>query len=909
MNVLPRRFVAAGHGVLLLFAFVAVAHAAPGDENWSLDYFRNGADDPVNAALEFGGDLVIGGEFTRVGGQDAVGVARFDGTQWNPMGDGLDGRVTDLHVHAGALYAIGDFQNSGATPITGLARWDGSTWIEVGGGVEFGTCMETFEGDLIVGGSFDTVGSPGVAADGVARFDGTTWSSMNTGFFDIEFGQINALAVFNGELYAGGFFLGASGAGTKRGGFGAPGHVARFDQTEWNVLDGGLLGFGDPYSAEVADLEVFDGNLWVAGFFDQTGDGLPADGIARWNGFAWDGPTFLFDTSSANALTVHDGSLFIADFNLVARRETNGSQTFLFFTAGQGGSGGSFIDDMTSYGTDLVIHGDFGFVDESGTNHVALYDGVAPRSVDGGRGVEERIQRAIEWNGDLVIAGNFISAGGAAETHGLARLGANGWESIGGGITSSNFHAVRSIAVHQGDLIAGGSFTEIGGVTANRVARWDGTAWTPMGSGSVSSVTALYDWNGTLYAHMDPTPGSGSITRWTGTTWEIVGQDTFGGDVEHLTEFGGQLIAAGQMNSIAGVAVDHIAAFDGTTWTSFAGGVSGGQFTRIFGMLAQNGSLYLSGDFTQAGPTPVGYVARWDGTSWDDLDGGFDATGRGLGWYDGQLVATGFFNTVGSTSLPAVGLARYDGSSWSTFGSGVDAGAYVAFAFGDDPLRRWFVRERRRRAVLRRGAVEGNDLDVGRDFGPRRLRADGRAESLQRADFDLLPTRPHGARHRGDPRRARSTHRADAPRRARRGNAPVPVGRPRSPRPAGGHGNVLRTHPGGRALDDHARVDHSLEREAGSADRRSPLPNSHPPVALSGGRSAWRRRGTRPCRTHRSRAACGVRARASMHPRESGRCRSHPRQPRRRARPPTRRRHRSTRPRNGSDGPRRRRAR
>ena len=34
-----------------------------------------------------------------------------------------------------------------------------------------------------------------------------------------------------------------------------------------------------------------------------------------------------------------------------------------------------------------------------------------------------------------------------------------------------------------GNLYAGGSFTAAGGVSANDVAKWDGTAWTPLGSG------------------------------------------------------------------------------------------------------------------------------------------------------------------------------------------------------------------------------------------------------------------------------------------------------------------------------------------------------------------------------------------------------------------------------------------
>ena len=40
-------------------------------------------------------------------------------------------------------------------------------------------------------------------------------------------------------------------------------------------------------------------------------------------------------------------------------------------------------------------------------------------------------------------------------------------------------------------LCAGGSFTTAGGVAANDVARWDGSAWSPLGSGVEDGVLAL----------------------------------------------------------------------------------------------------------------------------------------------------------------------------------------------------------------------------------------------------------------------------------------------------------------------------------------------------------------------------------------------------------------------------------
>ena len=54
-----------------------------------------------------------------------------------------------------------------------------------------------------------------------------------------------------------------------------------------------------------------------------------------------------------------------------------------------------------------------------------------------------------------------------------------------------------------GNLYAGGSFTMAGGVNANRIAKWDGAAWSPLGNGMTVLVchgALAVDGAGNLYA-------------------------------------------------------------------------------------------------------------------------------------------------------------------------------------------------------------------------------------------------------------------------------------------------------------------------------------------------------------------------------------------------------------------------
>src|SRR3972149_6550920 len=51
---------------------------------------------------------------------------------------------------------------------------------------------------------------------------------------------------------------------------------------------------------------------------------------------------------------------------------------------------------------------------------------------------------------------------------------------------------VTALAVDgDGNLYAGGGFTTAGGTRANRIAKWDGTTWAPLGSGMDNGVSDL----------------------------------------------------------------------------------------------------------------------------------------------------------------------------------------------------------------------------------------------------------------------------------------------------------------------------------------------------------------------------------------------------------------------------------
>jgi hypothetical protein len=122
-----------------------------------------------------------------------------------------------------------------------------------------------------------------------------------------------------------------------------------------------------------------------------------------------------------------------------------------------------------------------------------------------------------------------------------------------------------------GNLYAGGAFTETGGVTVNHVARWDGSSWSPLGSGMDGPVYALaVDGSGNLYA-------------------------------------------GGNFDQAGGVSVKHIAMWDGSSWSPLGWGV--GDTVSALAM-DSSGNLYAGGQFIVVEGGMANYVARWDGSSW-----------------------------------------------------------------------------------------------------------------------------------------------------------------------------------------------------------------------------------------------------------------------------------------------------
>jgi hypothetical protein len=616
--------------------------------------------------------------------------------------DPTDGTIYDLVVIGGDLYAVGDFTTIGGVSAQCIARWDGNAWHDLGGvvfahsGLGGYAKVETLIGtpdSLVVVGLFNTVnGSPArlavwdgaswtghdssllqesksLASDGtniyiaeysntgIVRWDGATFTQIGA------IGGVSNLGVFdliwyNGGLAASGHFYNVNGVSVTLAAF--------WDGTTWSDLNPGVW---------AGELFEHNGLLYACGSDNNINIRYMENG--QW-----------YDAVSDNAYCVYVGSPTDAMF-------FNGNlyRTMVCGTTVPGGvavngvckwtgsawnnmDGGVRPPDYQAWATGpleeyqgkLVVGGEFTAAGGMPTpNHLAMWDGDRwyANAPDG------RVRALAVSGSDVYLAGDFMQCFETPANR-IARWDHNTWHTLGTGINGI-VHAMLPLG---SDLYVAGEFTNAGGSGAAYLARWDGNAWHPVGSSLGGPVYALATDGTDLYAGGNFLSFQSEvlqrIARWDGSAWHAVGGGiTNAGSVRALTINGGNIYAGGDFAYASGMLTGNAAYFDGTNWQTLGYGLDGGM---IRALAFHNGDLYAGGDFTTWGPEPMNHIARWDGAVWNKvgnpLTPGVDGPVRTLVSTGGRLFAAGAF--ANASGAPATNIVSWDGNAWATLGSGLD---------------------------------------------------------------------------------------------------------------------------------------------------------------------------------------------------------------------------------------------
>lgn len=288
-------------------------------------------------------------------------------------------------------------------------------------------------------------------------------------------------------------------------------------------------------------------------------------------------------------------------------------------------------------------------------------------------GIGGRVFSFADWNGELYAGGHvFTAAGGPYRS--IARFDGTRWQHVGGGVDGATWGepVVRAMTTFGTDLIVAGTFSRAGGQPANAIARWDGTAWHPLGGGLQLSfgdaeVFDLAVYNQELYAagSFDLAGGQPAVglARWDGSAWHAVGSGL--ADVANLAPgigrallaHGGLLWIGGDFDRAGGVAAASVATWNGSSYAAVGAGAQFG--VRALDMFG--GEVVAAGQFQFGNVTAM--VGAWNGSSWHGLgQGGPDLPVTSLAVVGSDLFAGGTFTNVGTY------VAKWDGAVWSSIG-------------------------------------------------------------------------------------------------------------------------------------------------------------------------------------------------------------------------------------------------
>ncbi len=574
--------------------------------------------DPDGAAGPLPTHLVAGGTFD-VGAVANEHVVMWNGTTW-----------VNTNAPFGAVAAMVVWNNLlVAASEEVLWTFDGTTWSLLAGGEEGSptaplpgvvNALAVWNGDLVVGGRFSRITAPFVSVNAmhVAKLSATTgWSVFGTGptTTNMSGANVRALAVFNNTVWVG------LGCNTN---FSATATLQFWNGGAWTPQ----AGWTDPIDTLAARIGTAITNSWL--FAAAHSLTTPTFSVAGFNPVL--GTTNTFAAPPAAGVgkleQIFVRGTGLTTYEVACTITTNGTDKVWRWTAAGGwvalpaltDSAGAVTATRVSYFGNRYVAGFrcAGGVPRGLRSHDSVLAQWVPYA---GGGFDDRVHCVCQDGAELVIGGEFASIGGAT-VNCIARGHAGAWQPLGSGFASSPF-GVRAVArLANGDLVAGGGFASLGdGTPMSGIARWNGSAWSPLGSGVDGVVEALL-----------PLPN-------------------------------GDLIAGGWFTTAGGQPVNRIARWNGSSWAPLGTGCSSGVNALL---LAANGDIVAGGAFVTAGGLTANGIARWNGTAWSTFGSGFTDQVYALTETPAGIVAGGVFLTAGSLSTRY--LARWTGSSWVPFG-------------------------------------------------------------------------------------------------------------------------------------------------------------------------------------------------------------------------------------------------
>ncbi len=554
------------------------------------DWFDNTLHD---ACILANGDLVVCGAFTMVGSTPANGIARWDGTQWRALADGVTGwysapaaALSLLALPDGDLIVAGNFLNAGGQPSPKFARWNGAEWTPMPGN------MNGAVADIALRANGEILAACNANDRGVVfRWTGSNWANFTTPLFHL--GISTLLTLPDNSFIAAGPFVSAAYGPTPSFIHPPFRHVARWHDASWLPMNSGV-------EAPMNTLTLLpDGDVFAGGAFvnDLNAQITPVDvpNLARWHGAEWRAMTRGVAGPINNAVATPHASVIVPGragdptSRFLLASEFDGIDWSPINTTVEGGLGA-----FASHPDGGIVGRGWEYDMQSAAERVVMLDD------DTFTDLPEPPVRADATlalpDGRVIIGSQFPSSGGQL----VFTLENNAWVPLAGGPNG----AVRALTrLQNGDVIAAGDFNTAGGQPSPPVARWNGQEWSPLGAGLTGSFHSIVE----LPSGNIAVAGYSNVALWNGSSWSSFATPGFTYSLSALST--GDIVVSTAVSPSGSPAVWR---WTGQTWTPL-----GPDFNGAVRKLTRNspGELIAVGDFSKIGDMWSAYFARWTDTN------------------------------------------------------------------------------------------------------------------------------------------------------------------------------------------------------------------------------------------------------------------------------------------------------
>ncbi len=266
------------------------------------------------------------------------------------------------------------------------------------------------------------------------------WDGINVYSYpgNIQSTPAKALGLYNGRLYIGGSFDDITNPDDIS-------KLAVWNGTEWERVGTAVVGAGTIYY-----FQVYRDTLYIGGNYGINFNSINDGYLVKWNDTAF----YSCSTYGSASFGTHPTGIAVYNDALYAG-------LYSCFSVG----GGQYVCSLGKY---------------NGQTWANVYDKNGNQFQSG---VSSLLTDTI--NNDLYIAGISVF-----------RYDGESFHLIGTAGSQVNGHAMQ---MYHGDLYIGGMFSQVDGIPANHLAKWDGEQWSEPEGGVSNSIESMYVYKDELY--------------------------------------------------------------------------------------------------------------------------------------------------------------------------------------------------------------------------------------------------------------------------------------------------------------------------------------------------------------------------------------------------------------------------